>query len=507
MNPYFRFLPAARTALRALALILFLSGPATPARGPSGGSGSSGSSGSSAAPGPAPIAAPIPFRIDPPPLARVHPPTLPMTLLPTRQGDPAFWSDFQACVAYLEGWVGRDLPDWVVHSAILSYPARRPLYDASGAPLRDATGQQRCVLVPQSGRVFFPPAWRVPSRPRLPLVLYPHATMLGKQQVASEYAGHEWVLAAAAAVYYGYAVAMPDQPGMGANSQDYHTFCHAKALAYATLDALPATARLTGSDPYLAQRDYGWDGRLYVMGYSEGGYTALASVRELEAHPEASGPRFRFMGSACMAGPFDLSGTTRREILDPVQPFPHCFYLPYVIRSYQSIYGDVMDPLAAFAPVLLEPRDDGNVLQWVDGLMDGLEVDLHIGRRLGLPADAVVLRRILNPAWVTRKLDDPAFATSPIRRLLEENDLWGGWRPTHPLLFCQSLTDREVPLQNTRVTLAGLSAAIRQAGDDPERLLAFLPIGSASDRISHVAAALVAIPAAFNWFYQGMPVR
>jgi hypothetical protein len=74
VNPYFRFLPAAQTTLRALVLILFLSGPATPARGPSGGSGSSGSS---AASGPAPIAAPIPFQIDPPPLARVPRPPCP----------------------------------------------------------------------------------------------------------------------------------------------------------------------------------------------------------------------------------------------------------------------------------------------------------------------------------------------------------------------------------------------------------------------------------------------
>jgi len=427
--------------------------------------------------------------------------------LATRLGDPAAWATFQECLAYLERWVGRDLPDWAVHSALFSYSARKPLYDAAGEPVLDAAGEQACAQVPATGRVFFPPSWRLPSRPRLPLVLYAHATMLEKVQVPSQFGGHEWLLGAAAAAYYGFAVAMPDQPGMGGDSQAYHSFCHAKSLAYSTLDALPAVARLAETDPYLAQRQYGWDGRLYVMGYSEGGYTALATVKELEDHPGRYESRFKYMGSACMAGPFDLSGTTRREIIDPVKPFAHCFYLPYVIMAYAGIYGGVMDPVAAFAPELREHREDGDVLQWADGSTDGLEVDALIGRRLGVPGDAVVLRHVLDPAWLARELDDPAYATSATHRILIENDLCRGWRPRHPILFCQSPADRDVLLQNTLVTLAELSAEIRKAGDDPDRLLAFLPIGRPTDRIDHVGAAMVAIPAAFNWIYSGMPVR
>jgi len=461
-----------RTApiLRALALILALAGPA-PALAPAG---------------------PAPARAE----------------LATRPGDPAFWSTFAQCLEYLERWAGREVPDWVVHSAAISYPARKPLYDRSGNPLLDAGGQQLCAVVPESGRVFFPPSWRLRGRSRrLPLVLYTHATMLKKIQVPSEFGGHEWVLGAAAALYYGFAVAMPDQPGMGGDSRSYHPFCHGKSLAYATLDALPALERLVREDPYLSQREYGWDGRLYLMGYSEGAYTALASVKELETHPEAYRGPFTLQGSACMAGPFDLSGATRRQIIDPRQPYGHCFYLPYVIMAYQGIYGDLLDPGRVFAPELLEEREDGNLVQWVDGCMDGLEVDGLIGRRLGMPGDAVVLRSILNPAWVARELDDPAYADSGVHKLLLENDLSGGWRPTRPILFCQSEADRDVSIQNTVAAMAGLGAEIRKAGADPGRLLAFLPIGGRGDRITHVEGALVAIPAAFNWIYSGMPVN
>jgi hypothetical protein len=208
-----------------------------------------------------------------------------------------------------------------------------------------------------------------------------------------------------------------------------------------------------------------------------------------------------------MAGPFDLSGATRRQIIDSQRPYRHCFYLPYVIMAYQAIYGDLLDPRQAFAPALLEDREDGNLVQWVDGCMDGLTVDSLIGRRLGVPGDAVVLRSLLNPAWVARELDDPAYATSGVHKFLLENDLTGGWRPTRPILFCQSEDDRDVSIQNTLAAMAGLGAEIRKAGADPGQFLAFLPIGARSDHITHVEGSLVAIPAAFNWIYSGMPVN
>ena len=51
------------------------------------------------------------------------------------------------------------------------------------------------------------------------------------------------------------------------------------------------------------------------------------------------------------------------------------------------------------------------------------------------------------------------------------------------------------------------SAWILFTGGDPASLLAFLPLGREADRISHVEGALLAIPAAFNWIYYGMPMK
>jgi hypothetical protein len=427
--------------------------------------------------------------------------------LRTRPGDPLSWASFEQCLELLERWAGRRIPDWVLHTATFSYQMRKPLYDPAGSPLLDADGHQRCDLVPGTGRVFFPPAWRLRGSPRLPLVIYTHATMMNRIDAPSAFGGHECLLAAAAAAYYGFAVAMPDQPGMGGDDQVYHTFCHAKSLAYSTLDSMPAVERLFAEDPYLTRHDYGWDGRLFVMGYSEGGYAALAAVKELSEHPVEYQGRFPLTAAACMAGPFDLSGTTRGIMIDRYRPFGHCFYLPFVIMAYQAVYGNLVDPREAFAPVLLETRADGDILQWADGTVSGLVVDNLIGNRLAVPGDAVVMRSVLNPAWTERELDDPAYATSTVHKLLKENDLCRSWRPDRPILFCQSPADQDVPIQNTLITLENLREEIRKVGGDPARLLAYLPLGAATGRINHVQGALLAIPAAFNWIYSGLPME
>ena len=412
-------------------------------------------------------------------------------------------STFEGWIGYLEKYAGPALPEWAVHSTTFRYSARKPLYDDGGNPLLGADGRQVCAQVPQSGRVFFPPGWRVPFRRSLPLVLYTHATTMLKHGVASEFGGHEWVLAAAAAVYYGFAVAMPDQPGMGADAANYHPFCHAKSLAYATVDSLPALERMFQEDPFLVSRDYAWDGRLYVVGYSEGAYTALATVKELETNPGG----YHLTGSACMAGPFDLSGLTRADIINPMREYAHCFYLPYVIRGYHAVYGRAVDPAEAFAPLLLETREDGNILQWTDGTLNGLAVDTLIGKRLGVDGSKVIFRNILNPAFLARELDDPAYETSLTHKLLRDNDLNRGWAPTKPILFSQSPNDQDLPYQNTVATLGYLAAEIHKSGRDPRKLLASLPIGDCRDGITHIEGAAVAMPTAFNWIFYGMPME
>lgn len=412
------------------------------------------------------------------------------------------WTSYQDCLDDIRQR-GVMPPDWVVRSSQLSYPARKPAYDAAGYPVLDAQGQQVSTQVTLSGRIFFPPAWRLFDGSSLPLVVYPHATELKKDAVPSLFGGQEWMLGAAAAAWFGFAVAMPDLPGMGIDAGSYHPYCHARSLAYAVADSIPAIRQVFSDDPYLAEHRYTWDGRLYLVGYSEGGYTALATVKALETQPGAD--LASLTGSACMAGPFDLSGRMRAIFIDPAGAYPRSYYLPYFVRGYHTVYGPRLDPLDMLAPVLLATGTDGNILAWTDGTMDGQDVDVDLGLRLDSPPDAINLRRMFNPPWLAAELDDPAYATSDVHGILAENDLYAGWAPTKPILFRQSPDDDIIPYSNTLITLDGLGQAILQAGGNPAQIMFSLPIGQPGDHISHTAGALIAIPSAFAWFYYGMP--
>ena len=410
---------------------------------------------------------------------------------------------FADCVNRVEAWVGPELPDWVVHSAVYTYLARKPLYDASGRPVPGPDGEQACSQVRQSGRIFYPPTWRLPFGRQLPLVVYDHFTSVRKQSVPSAFGGHEWIFGAAAALYYGFAVAMPDLPGGGVDAQDYHPFCHGTSLAYATLDGIPAMREAFHQDPYLVAGGYGWDGRIFVAGYSEGAYAALATVKEWTTHAARyqAQAHITLTGAACMAGPFDLSGLTREAVIKPGGASDLDFFLPYLLVAYHRIYGPRLDLQAAFAPVLLEQREDGNILSWLDGSLDGFTVADLIAGRLGLSRYRLPFRALLNPAWMARELDDPAYATSEAHRVLQENDLHRGWAPITPILFCHSPKDDDVDYQQTLSTMDYLGAEISKAGGDPRKLLVLKSIGGCQLGPSHIEAIPLALPMAFQWIY------
>jgi hypothetical protein len=179
-------------------------------------------------------------------------------------------------------------------------------------------------------------------------------------------------------------------------------------------------------------------------------------------------------------------------------PAPHGFYVPFIILGYHAVYGRIVDPLAILSPAQLEDREDGNVLQWADGRSEGLRVDAAMGRRLGVPAGRLVLRKLFSPAWITEVLESHAFPLTPIGAILQENDLAGGWAPTRPIIFMHSPDDRDLPMANATLALERLSQAVREDGRDPAGLLELRPLGRPGEGIDHVLGIFPGISRAFS---------
>lgn len=343
------------------------------------------------------------------------------------------------------------------------------------------------VKIELTGMLYLPKPSIFQIGPKtLKVLLYPHGTELKKSRVPSNNDGDEWVFGAAAALIGGFAVAMPDLPGMGGAAADrYHPYCHADSLAYSVVDMGRAVKEAFERDLRLK---YEWDGRLYVMGYSEGGYAAMATVKELQLHAEKY-PGLTVTASACMAGPYDLTGAMRKLMIDPTIKFPRPFFLPYVVYGYHAVYPEgLFDPNEALNEALLP-----DITTWMDGSQSGDYANPLIASALGVGPLDVNPRDMLDPEWVTTQLDDDVYETSDVGVILAANNLWGGWAPNTPMLMRQSPDDDCVPYDNS---LKAYSEFIREGGMD---YITFHPIGKKGDGIGHVKGAILGIPSAIMW--------
>lgn len=359
---------------------------------------------------------------------------------------------------------------------------------------RDAKQQEIDV----TGRIFVP--FPKQGKPLLvPIVLYPHGTELKRDAVPSNSAGAEALVGCAAAISCGFVVAMPDLPGMGgADPKAYHPYCHADSLAYSVADMLVATRKMLESQSQF----YQWNGEVYVVGYSEGGYAAMAAVRELEAHPQRYAP-FTLRGEACMAAPSSLSNVMRKMMLDPQREFPAPFFLPYILFGYDAVYpGSFFDPSLSMNKTLLQGGADGNLREWMNGSIKGADADLKIESRMGVGHGKVIPRNLMDPVFVNTQLADPAFATSEVGKTLRANDLDTGWAPaTSRMLILHAYDDDCVPFANSE------SAYDNFVKLGARERVSFLPIGQRGDKKTHVQAAMIALPVAFAWISAGMPMK
>jgi predicted esterase len=344
-----------------------------------------------------------------------------------------------------------------------------------------------------SGRVYLPSFWRR-GPAEVPLVVLVHGLELARDQVQFFNHGPEAALGALAAYLCGFAVAMPDLPGLGLDpSPRPHPFCHARSLAQSVLDMVePALASL---DP----AKYRWDGRLFLVGYSAGGYAALAAVREAQRNPAHAG--LPLTGAACMGGPFHFHETIRGWILETGTPYTRPYVQTYLVHAYHDLHRDtgLFEPASALHPALLEERrngrlDDGSLLRWFNGCLPGQAISPRIRLRLkGDPDTPLAAHEVLNPEWVRAQFLAPDWPDTPVGRILMENDLVGGWVPRIPLFLAASPADECVDLRNTETLMKTWQNAGEKAPVD------FLPLTWRGTGLDHRQGGLMALLKAFWW--------
>ena len=324
-----------------------------------------------------------------------------------------------------------------------------------------------------TGAVFIPTGTDASCSGNRPIVLNAHGTATTKAYNFAEVgnanneAGPAATLLAALFAGQGYVVISPNYAGYDKSSLAYHPYLNAQQQSHEMADALKAgreVVRRTGSATNVAD-----NGKLFITGYSQGGYVTMATTRYLETLKEPvtaalpiSGPyAMEAFGDVVFGGKVMLGAT---------------FFAPLMARNYQEQYGNIYaKPSDMFAPAnadeipsllpsasmtdmqlilsgklpasaMFQKAPTGN--STLDAIspsdpafsfgFDAAQYLVKNDYRLGYLADAQK-----NVDWAVPYLQgytnySPVPATlpeHPLRKALKANDL-RGYLPTMPVIMC-----------------------------------------------------------------------
>ncbi|PPV06995.1 hypothetical protein XBLMG947_2071 [Xanthomonas bromi] len=233
----------------------------------------------------------------------------------------------------------------------------------------------------------------------------------------------------------GYVVVSSDYLGLGKSNYGYHPYLHSASEASATIDAMRAARSV------LRRLNTPLSGKVMLSGYSQGGHTAAATQREIEAHLSKE---FHLVASAPISGPYALEQTFVDSWGGSNAVGENTFGIvlgSYAIVAMQHTYHNIyLDPAQVFqdpwAPKV-EPLFPGK---------QGL-VDLVLGDTLpGIDK----LKAYFQPGFYR---DFASNRANPFRQDLARNDVLA-WAPQTPTLLCGSSNDATVPLKNAQTAIA-----------------------------------------------------
>ena len=282
------------------------------------------------------------------------------------------------------------------------------------------------TIDPSGGSVVASAAVALPEERTapLPVAIYQHPTLVKRDDGPSNPDSSE-NLGGIFLAADGYATVMPDYLGFG-ESDILHPFLMAEPTATASVDALRAFHNFAASEEIATKY------QLFILGYSEGGYAAMALHRELEIHHQ---DEFPVTASAPMAGPYDLEGTIRDYLTDDPE-LPRPFYLAYALAAYGE-YGETGKTFAE----MLKPELATVIPPLFNGLSGSSEIDQQLPRRLS---------EMLEPSFYADLRNN---RDHPLLQALRENNVYD-WAPLASMRLFHCLDDEVVDYANAETALA-----------------------------------------------------
>ncbi len=195
-----------------------------------------------------------------------------------------------------------------------------------------------------SGALMVPSGGAARCHGARPIVLYTHGTAINHAEdlsAVTDPGNPAYGTATRVALVFaahGYVAVAPNYAGYDLSTLRYHPYLNRAQQSRDAIDSLTAARqllrRIGGST-----RD---DGRLFVTGYSQGGFVSMATLRALDRRgtPATAG--------APMSGPYALLAMAD-EIYLGHPDFGGTAYLPLVVNSYAHLEHGSIDPQQVFS--------------------------------------------------------------------------------------------------------------------------------------------------------------
>lgn len=293
------------------------------------------------------------------------------------------------------------------------------------------------------------------------VVNYYHGTRVTRSDVPSRMGIAYYIYPALFSSHGGYMLVMPDYPGLGDSDLALHPYVHADNLAKSSIDMLIAAKELA------TKLNYATNDKLYLAGYSEGGFTTMVTYEALLKNHKDIPVTAVAAGSA----PYDWNETMQFLTKDPgLRAGLYLAYFFYAMQTYekywQGLDGIFKKPYDTLIPTLF------------DGYHEAPEIIA------ALPSDP---RKIVNDAFLDSIINGTNEHSDKLIKNLNHYD----FKSTSPLLLVGTKGDKDLPYSAAEFAYARL----KQQSD-------LVYIKSVSDVLDHIEALPFVLKEALDFFKQ-----
>ena len=226
----------------------------------------------------------------------------------------------------------------------------------------------------------------------------------------------------------GYIGSSPDLLGLGVSDDVVHPYVH-KFVAEAVVDKIRAVKN------FLCDKGINENGQLFIAGYSEGGYVAMATHQLIE---QKYADEFQVTASAPMAGPYDMSFSSKRIL--SINSYPQPGYISFTYMSYNTIEK------------LNRPASDLFQSPYAERIPDLMDGSKSIGEANSYLTN--VIKDLFSEKFLTEFLGNGEIE---LKESFEKNSLLD-WKPKAPIKLFHGDNDDEVNYNNSVIAYDNLKS-------------------------------------------------